>query len=82
MKDGEVVETGTHEYLSKHGKEYIRLSQTLNKNAKKDENIPPMHRKKEEFSNKRRHFLEGDDESIQREEELSESLNNLEDPNI
>jgi len=26
MKEGELVETGTHEYLKKNGKEYIRLN--------------------------------------------------------
>ena len=29
MKEGELVESGTHEYLKKHGKEYIRLNQIV-----------------------------------------------------
>lgn len=29
MKEGTVVETGTHEYLRKNGAEYIRLNQIV-----------------------------------------------------
>jgi ABC-type multidrug transport system fused ATPase/permease subunit len=29
MKEGSIVETGTHEYLRKNGPEYIRLNQII-----------------------------------------------------
>lgn len=32
MKEGTVVETGTHEYLRKNGQEYIRLNQIVEEN--------------------------------------------------
>ncbi|KAL4440937.1 hypothetical protein ABPG74_009350 [Tetrahymena malaccensis] len=76
MKEGEIVEDGTHEYLKKNGQEYIRLNQLQEEKKQEEEK---SQKEKSRISNKEDLELENDENDDNKVDE-EQSMNH--DPDL
>ncbi|KAL4488821.1 hypothetical protein ABPG72_016474 [Tetrahymena utriculariae] len=82
MKDGELVEDGTHDYLKKNGQEYIRLNQ-LQEEKKQEEEKSQKEKSKSRISNTEDLELENGQENEENDEDkLAEDSSMNHDPDL